>query len=252
MNVMKQKVDILGVYVSPLTYKSTLEHITHLISDRKQGYICVAAVHLVMECQKNQMLRNGVNRATLVTPDGMPLVWIIRRNGYKTDRVYGPDLTLYVCQMAALKHYRVYLLGGSRGESRLLQEILEKTYPNLNIVGTYDTPVRPVSENENQQILRKINTSKAHIVFVGMGCPNQELWMIENRKYCNAPVLIGVGAAFDFITDKVRQAPKWMQESGLEWFYRFLQDPRRLWYRYFVLNIEFLSLILRNKILGYL
>lgn len=238
------KVDILGVHVSPLTYSVTLQVVADLVAKSLKGYICVAAVHLVMECQKDPKLLAGVNNATVVTPDGMPLVWLILRSGQKTERVYGPDLMLKICEKAARENYKIFLLGGNIGQSQLLKKKLTKKYSKLNIAGIEDTPIRPLSLEQNKQVIRKINQSGAQIVFVGTGCPTQELWMIENRKKLAAAVLIGVGAAFDYICGKRKQPPKRLQKLGFEWLFRLVQEPRRLWKRYLFLNAQFLMALL--------
>jgi len=238
---------ILDVNVSVLTYKKVIRKIEEWIVNNKKEYICVAAVHLVMECQRDENLLKGVNKAGLVTPDGMPLVWILKLKGKKdVERVYGPDLMLKMCRFAQGKGYKIFLLGGAKGESRILARKLKEKFPKLKIVGFKDTLKRPLLKKENKLVIDRINQSRADIVFVGMGCPFQELWIIENRRKLKANVLIGVGVAFDFITGRVRQAPKFIQNIGLEWFFRLLQEPGRLWYRYTVLNLMFIYLCLKR------
>ncbi len=231
---------VLNIPIYQKGYKNILYKIKRSVDYHKKIYICVAATHLIMECQKNNNLLVGVQKADVVTPDGMPLVWLSKLYGNKNaSRIYGPNLTLMVCKLAQRYRFKIFLLGGASGQSSKLAEKLQKQFPNLEVVGTQDTPIRPIPEKENNQIIKKINTAKPDIVFVGLGCPNQELWMISNRDKVNASTLIGVGAAFDFITGTVKQAPKWMQNNGLEWFFRLLQDPKRLWRRYTILNTLF-------------
>lgn len=240
---------ILRVRVSAITYADALREMGWWIIEKKRRYVCVAATHLVMECQKDTNLLEGVNRAGLVTPDGMPLVWLLRLYGHKqASRVYGPTLMIKLCSLAAQRGWGVYLLGGAKGQSQEVVRVLLRQFPNLRIVGHYDTPVRPIPLLENQKIVAKINHTYPELVFVGLGCPQQELWMIENRKKLDAPVLIGVGAAFDFFSSRVRQAPEWMQHAGLEWLYRFIQEPKRLWHRYTVINVMFLYLMVKELI----
>jgi N-acetylglucosaminyldiphosphoundecaprenol N-acetyl-beta-D-mannosaminyltransferase len=150
---------------------------------------------------------------------------------------------LKTCRLAEKNGYKVFLLGGSSGQSGQLRQELKKKLPGLRVAGNHDTPARPIPEKDNAVIVKKINQSGAQVVFVGMGCPTQELWMMENRDKLNAPALIGVGAAFDFLSGRVRQAPEWMQNVGLEWLYRLIQEPKRLWYRYTVINARFLFLV---------
>lgn len=244
---------ILGVRISAITYKDALRETERWIVERKRSYVCVAATHLVMECQKDERLRQGVNRAGLVTPDGMPLVWLSHVSGYKNvERVYGPSLMLKTCRLAEKNGYKVFLLGGSSGQSGQLRQELKKKLPGLRVAGNHDTPARPIPEKDNAVIVKKINQSGAQVVFVGMGCPTQELWMIHNRKHLVAPVLIGVGAAFDFFTAKTPQAPPWMQNRGFEWLFRFLQEPRRLAHRYVILNTKFMFFVIKQLIRDFL
>lgn len=232
---------VLNVRISPLTYAKALQYIKSWMSEGKKTYICVAAVHLVMECQKDKVLLDGVNKAGLVTPDGMPLVWLSKLYGQaRVERVYGPTLMLKVCSMAQRKGYKVFLLGGAKGQSKELAQKLTNKFPRLSIVGNRDTPKRPIPTDENNKIIKEINGSGAQVLFVGLGCPYQEHWMIENRDRLNANVLMGVGAAFDFISGRFKQAPVWMQRMGFEWLFRLLQDPKKLWYRYTLLNAQFL------------
>lgn len=240
MNNLQNKATILGVNISPLTYKKTLACIEDYINKKKKGYICVSAVHLIMECQKNILLKRGVNAATLVTPDGMPLVWLLRSRGASTERVYGPNLMLKTCELAAKKGWRVFLLGGSIRESKTLQSKLLQQFPPLCIVGAIDTPSLPLTDKENQKVIDSINKSHAQVVLVGEGCPTQELWMIENRGALKPNILISVGAAFDFISGKKKQAPWLLQTLGFEWLFRLVQEPKRLGYRYMIQNTMFI------------
>lgn len=232
---------ILNVKVSPINYKRTLKEVETWIEKRKRSYICVAAVHLVMECQNNKKLLEGVNSSGLVAPDGMPLVWLLSLYGERNiERVYGPTLMLKICELSKERDFKIYLLGGAKGQSKDLKKKLVSRFPKLDIVGYKDTPNLPIIAKEKSNIIDHINRVNPNIVFVGMGCPYQELWMIENRKKLGANVLIGVGAAFDFITGQVEQAPGWLQIAGFEWLFRLIQDPIRLGRRYTITNMEFL------------
>lgn len=242
-----QKHPILSVSVSVTNPKDALGRITRLILDRRGGYACVAAVHLLMECQRNKKLLVGVNRADLVVPDGMPLVWFLKAAGLSTvRRVYGPDLMVQLCRFATKKRLAVFLLGGASGQSNEVAHRLKLQFPRLRIAGNRDTPRRRILQKENKEIIDLINKTHPSLVFVGMGCPWQELWMIENRKKLQTSVFVGVGAAFDFISKKVPRAPRWMQEAGLEWLFRFLQEPKRLWRRYTLINTAFVFLLVRD------
>lgn len=248
---MRLKQSVLGVGISVTNPREALRFVKESINHRRRAYICVAAVHLIMECQYDRGLLNGVNRADLVVPDGMPLVWLLKAIDYtKVSRVYGPDLMLAVCRLAAERNYPVFLLGGASGQSKEVEQALLSLFPKLRIVGRCDSPVRPVPPFEKQKIIAKINQTKPEIVFIGLGCPWQEQWMIENRTKLSASVLIGVGAAFDFLSARARQAPVWVQRAGFEWLFRFSQEPKRLWRRYTITNIKFLFLLFRSWLFG--
>jgi len=241
---------ILSIPISKTNYSQITAFVKNKIDNKQKSYICVAAVHLIMECQKNKKLLRGVQNANLITPDGMPFVWLSKIYGNKNaSRVYGPYLTLVLCKLSEKFGYKVFLLGGASGQSQELAKELYHKFPKLKIVGNLDTPIRPISNKDNKQIIKKINSSKADIVFIGLGCPLQELWMLDNHNEVSASVLIGVGATFDFITGRVRQAPIWMQNNGLEWLHRLSQNPKRLWKRYTIMNIEFLYKIAKQIIL---
>lgn len=240
-------IKLLNVHVATIDYDGVLRQVSSCILRQLKIYICAAASHLIVECQKNRELLRGVNRAGLVTPDGMPLAWLLRLHGYKqASRVYGPTLMTKLCSLASQHGWGVYLLGGASEQSQEVARALRRQHPTLRVVGYRDTPVRPISSHQNQKIITEINNAHPEIVFVGLGCPHQELWMIENRKKLDAPVLIGVGAAFDFLSGRVCQAPAWAQNIGFEWLFRLLQEPKRLWYRYTVINAAFVWLVLKE------
>ncbi|GEM_PF-377723 len=238
-----QRVDILGVSVSAINYQMALSNVARWITKKEKHYVCVAAAHLIVACQKDKNLLEGVNRAGLVTPDGMPLVWLSRLYGHKkVERVYGPTLMEKICRLAERRTWRIFLLGGAGGQSQEVARGLENKFPEIRIVGARDTPVRPIPHLEDITIRNEIEKANPDIVFIGLGCPWQELWMIKNRKHIRAPVLIGVGAAFDFLSGRVHQAPVWIQHAGFEWLFRVIQEPRRLIYRYVVFNFFFIVL----------
>jgi N-acetylglucosaminyldiphosphoundecaprenol N-acetyl-beta-D-mannosaminyltransferase len=244
---------IFGTKVNDLNYQLAIKKIAAWIKNSRSATVCVAAVHLIMETERDPGLQKGINQAEMVTPDGMPLVWLLKLFGSKqASRVYGPTLTLKLCKIAAEKSWRVFLLGGAAGQSRLVAQKLTQKFPRLKIVGNIDTPIRPIPKSDNQAIIKKINNTGADLVFVGLGCPLQEQWMIDNKNQINSAVMIGVGAAFDFISEKVAQAPKWMQTLGLEWLFRLIQDPLRLWRRYLILNTKFIFLTGLALFVGFL
>ncbi len=245
--------EILGNEISAINYQTAEQEISSWIEKGQESVVCVAAAHLVMEAFHSQQLRQNLNQAAMVTPDGMPLVWLLRFLGFKNvERVYGPALTIRLCKLAAKNGWRVFFLGGLPGQSQQMGQKLQKKFPKLKVVGGIDTPIRPIPEQENLRVIGEINKSQADLVFVGLGCPFQENWMFANRNKLKPAVLIGVGAAFDFITGRVAQAPNWMQRIGLEWLFRLLQNPRKLWKRYLVYNSQFVILvfwaILKNRL----
>jgi N-acetylglucosaminyldiphosphoundecaprenol N-acetyl-beta-D-mannosaminyltransferase len=234
-------VNILGVGVTPTDLDGALEQIDRWIHRRERQYVCVTGVHGVMESQRDEALRHIHNRAGMVTTDGMPLVWISRLKGHKrVRRVYGPDLMLACCERSVAPGHRHFLYGGAPGVAELLAERLVSRLPGLIIAGTWTPPFRPLSDSERIEITSRINAASPDIVWVGLSTPKQERWMAEIRDSLDAPVLIGVGAAFDFHAGLKRQAPRWVQHSGLEWLFRLMTEPRRLWRRYLSNNPRFI------------
>lgn len=245
-----RRVNILGVGVCAINMNMALEIIEGWIERRERQYVCVTGVHGIMESQRNENLRRIHNRAGLVTPDGMPLMWLCRLRGFRhVDRVYGPDLMLALCERSVTMGYRHFFYGGENGVPELLATLLKKRFPGLQVVGTFSPPFRPLTLEEDERIVQIINEAEPDIVWVGLGTPKQELWMAEHRERLKAPVLIGVGAAFDFLSGRKPQAPKWMQRSGLEWLFRLVNEPKRLWKRNLVNNPTFLILMIL-QILG--
>jgi N-acetylglucosaminyldiphosphoundecaprenol N-acetyl-beta-D-mannosaminyltransferase len=247
---MHERVNILGVGISAIDMNQALNTIEGWIAHRQQSYVCVTNAHGVTESQRDENLRRIHNAAGLVTPDGMPLVWLIRHRGFSTvERVYGPDLMLALCKRSVSKGYRHFLYGGATGVPVQLASNLQRRFPGLQIVGSYSPPFRPLSDEEDEQIVQMINETNPDIVWVGLSTPKQERWMAEHVHMLSAPVLIGVGAAFDFHAGLTKQAPQWMQRSGLEWLFRLATEPKRLWRRYLTNNPLFVLLVLR-QILG--
>jgi N-acetylglucosaminyldiphosphoundecaprenol N-acetyl-beta-D-mannosaminyltransferase len=241
----KEKINILGVGVSPINIPIVIRIIDDWIECNQKNYICVTGVHGIIESQKSEMLRSIHNSAGLVTPDGMPLVWISKLKGnYQTSRVYGPDLMLSVCEYSVSKGYRHFFYGGAEGVPEKLSEILKGKFPGIQIAGAYSPPFRSYGSLESPDVLEQINRSKPDIVWVGLSTPKQERWMADHRENIIAPVLIGVGAAFDFNTGLKKQAPRWIQSIGMEWLFRLLSEPKRLWKRYLFNNPTFVVLLL--------
>lgn len=244
-----RRVNILGVGISAITMPQAVNQVAQWIDNRTCHYISVCTVHTVMECQRNERMRRAVNAAGLATPDGMPLVWLSRWWGHcPVTRVYGPDLMLALCRLSVERGYSHYFYGGAAGVPELLAKNLQQRFPGLKVAGGYSPPFRPLTPDEETQIITQINQAAPDIIWVGLGTPKQDLWMAAHRHQLTAPVLIGVGAAFDFHTGRIPQAPRWMQQNGLEWLFRLWQEPRRLWYRYLVYNPLFIALVLAQML----
>lgn len=245
------RTDILGVKISALNMSLTVETIEHWVGVRQPNYMCISTVHGVMECQDDPKLRMIYNNAGIVTPDGMPLVWLSRNAGNShVSRVYGPDLMLELCERSMFTGHSHFFYGGMPGVAEELADTLAARFPGLNVAGTYSPAMQRKGDIESSEVIQAINDSEADIVWCGLGTPKQDYWIANHRPLLNAPVLIAVGAAFDFHTGRVKQAPGWMQERGLEWFFRLMQDPKRLWKRYLVGNSRFVLSILRSRYLG--
>jgi len=233
---------ILGMRVDAGNYTTSTERIIRWAMDLRQCYVCVANVHMTMEAHDSPEFKKIVNNADMVTSDGMPLVWMLRRLGLPdAERVYGPTLTLHVCEAAAAQGVPVGFYGGSPEAVEDLVAELSNRFPSLDVRYAYSPPFRSLTPEEDTKIVKDIAASGARILFVGLGCPKQERWMAAHKDQL-ALVQIGVGAAFDFHAGKVKQAPAWMQDRGLEWLFRLLMEPRRLWKRYLYNNPRFMAL----------
>ncbi|MCE0763097.1 WecB/TagA/CpsF family glycosyltransferase [Pseudonocardia kujensis] len=238
------RVDVLGVGISCLTVDAAVDEVTGWVDHGEHRYVCVTGVHGVMECQRDPELLRIHNRSGLTTPDGMPMVWSARWAGrHEVGRVYGPDLMLAMLARAAERGWSSFFYGGGPSIADLLVERLAGRIPGLKVAGTLTPPFRPLTPQEDADVVQTMNDSNAQLVWVGLSTPKQERWMAEHVGRLNANALLGVGAAFDLHAGTVAQAPLWMQHSGLEWAYRLRREPRRLWRRYltnnpaFVLNI---------------
>jgi len=245
---MVPRVDVLGVEISAVNMEMTLDTVIGWVVSNDRQYVCVTGVHGVMESQRDRELAAIHNNAGLTTPDGMPMVWAGRAAGaHWIQRVYGPDMMLAVLAEAQARSWSSFLYGGAPGVPELLAERLEQRLPGLQVAGTHSPPFRRLTRDEVHETAALINASGASLVWVGLSTPKQERWMAELRPLLEAPVLFGVGAAFDFHAGRVKQAPRWMQTSGLEWLYRLGREPRRLWKRYLTNNPRFVIAIVRRR-----
>ncbi len=231
---------ILGMRVDATDYAGAIARICDLARAREGGRVCVATVHMVMEAYDDPQLQDQINRADLVTSDGMPLVWGLRALGLgHAERVYGPTLTPMLCAEAERAGLRVGFLGGSPETLAAMVDNLERDHPGLQIAFHHAPPFRPLTAEENDALALSIHDAEVDVLFVGLGCPKQERFMAEHSDTLSC-VCVGVGAAFDFIAGHKRQAPGWLQRAGLEWLFRLLTEPARLWRRYLYHNPRFI------------
>jgi N-acetylglucosaminyldiphosphoundecaprenol N-acetyl-beta-D-mannosaminyltransferase len=233
----------LGTKVHGTSYATATAQIIEWAKRGESRTVCVANVHTVMEAYDAREFQNVINEADLVTPDGMPLVWSLKLEGVKeATRVYGPDLTPTVFEAAEREDVPIGFYGGS---SLVLNQLLERVkgkYPRLKIVFAQSPPYRPLTLQEDREVVKAIRRSGVRVLFVGLGCPKQERWMAEHRGQIPT-VMLGVGAAFDFLAGSKRQSPRWMQSIGLEWLFRFATEPKRLFKRYMKHNPRFVVLM---------
>jgi N-acetylglucosaminyldiphosphoundecaprenol N-acetyl-beta-D-mannosaminyltransferase len=240
-NQTPKRVNILGVGISAINFSEALHKMASWIEEGSRHYVNICTAHTVMECYRDTVLQNIVNKSGMASPDGMPLVWLCRYHGHKeTTRVYGPDLMLAFCEYSAARGYRHFFYGGAPGVAQELATTLKARYPGLQVAGTNSPPFRAVGEMEESTVIENINSTNPDVVWVGLGTPKQDFWVAQHRPLLNAPILVAVGAAFDFLTGRLPQAPMFLQRCGLEWLHRLIKEPRRLAYRYLIYNPLFL------------
>jgi len=235
-----ERVNVLGVGISSLSLPTALAAIGDAVRARRKGYICVTGVHGVMEAQADAGFRSILNRAFLCTPDGMPMVWMGRLRGHGAmRRVYGPDLMLEVFAWSRENPCRHFFYGGAPGVAETLRQQMTARFPGLQVAGCYTPPFRALNAGEEGQLQEMVRAARPDILWVGLSTPKQEKFMAEFLPRLDVTLMVGVGAAFDFHSGRVKQAPRWMQRSGLEWFFRLCQEPRRLAKRYLQNNPRF-------------
>jgi N-acetylglucosaminyldiphosphoundecaprenol N-acetyl-beta-D-mannosaminyltransferase len=234
------RLDVLGIPVCAMTLRQAVMQIERWIDARTPHYVCVTGVHGVMESDRDPALKQIHQEAGMVTADGMPLVWLAHLAGHAAaERVYGPDLMLAVCEASLAGGRRHFFYGGGPGVADQLAVRLARRFPRLIVAGTFCPPFRPLTEAEETDVVRRVDDARADVVWVGLSTPKQERWMAAHVGQFTAPVLIGVGAAFDFHAGLKPQAPAWMQRHGLEWLFRLADEPGRLWKRYLLNNPAF-------------
>ncbi|MBN1870270.1 MAG: WecB/TagA/CpsF family glycosyltransferase [Candidatus Omnitrophica bacterium] len=239
---------VLGTKVSITNLDHANAYIEDCVKKREKTYICIAPVSTIVDAHADERYREIVNHSGLTTPDGMPLVWLGKWRGKRTiSRTYGPDLMFKFFAISQTKGYKHYFYGGSQETNRLLVSRLREQFPGVNIVGDFPPSIMKVCQVESESVLRAINDAKPDVLWIGLGSPKQDYWMSNHRPLLDVPVMIGVGAAFDFIAGTKKQAPRWMHHAGLEWFFRLCCEPRRLWKRYLFGNTKFICLLLMNS-----
>lgn len=235
---------VLGARIHALGWADALATLAQWARGRESRYVCICNVHSVVTTRQDPEFAAVVEGADLATPDGAPVAWMLRRQGFENQqRINGPDLMTKYCAEAAQRGESIYLYGGMPETLAKLQQVLLERFPGLRIAGAYSPPFRALTEEEDEAVVRSINESGAGIVWVSLGCPKQEKWMAAHRGRVQA-VMVGVGAAFDYIAGTIHRAPPWMQRAGLEWLHRLVSEPRRLWRRYLVTNSLFVCGVL--------
>ena len=233
---------VLAAPIDVLSWDTALERVSGWARHHESRYICITNVHSVVTATQDPAFGQIVQGADMVTPDGAPVAWMLRKLGHTSqERINGPDLMWKYCALAAERGESIYLYGGSPETLSILQGVLASHFPALKVAGAYSPPFRPLTAAEDADIIATINASGAGSVWVSLGCPKQEMWMAEHRGKIHA-VMVGVGAAFDYHAGTIKRAPLWMQHAGLEWLHRLCSEPRRLWRRYFFTNTCFIWL----------
>lgn len=239
---------LISVNISLGKYQDFIDKFAEYAKNRTSSYVCVCNVHMTIEAYFDKQFASVVNQADIVTPDGLPLgKGLDFLYGIKQDRVSGPDLMPSLLKRAEMDGLGVYFYGSTDDILLKLEAFCKSHYPNLKISGAISPPFRVLSENEKNVHINQINSSGANIVFVALGCPKQEKWMASMKGKINA-IMLGVGGAFPMLVGVEKRAPLWMQKIMLEWFYRLMQDPKRLFKRYFVTNTYFVILLFKEKI----
>jgi len=239
-------VRIAGLDLEAINRQCLIDGIVDRIKSRKKCYICLINAYSSLLVRRNKMYRKAIATADYLIPDGLPLVWASAMKGKRIDRIRGTDLMLRICELSRTHGFSHYFYGGEPGTPEKLVAELRKKFPWLKVAGIYSPPFRPLGSKEHERIIKRIDKANPDVFWVGLGAPKQEVWMFEHRNKLDVPMLIGVGAAFDFLSGNKKQPPMWVQETGLEWLFRFMQDPLRLWKRCFWGNIVFMILLVSD------
>lgn len=250
-SLLPEKVSLFGVDISAVDLFSATDEILRWCEDGEKHYVTVVNVHTLTEAQNSPHFRDVLNESGMAVPDGMPIVWLAHKAGAEdVERVVGVELMEMVSAKLAEQGGSAFYYGGEEGVAEEVAESLEHQFPGLKTAGTYCPPFRDLTKEEEENVLAMINQSKPDVVWVAIGAPRQEWWMSKMLKQSETNAMVGVGAAFNFITGKIHRAPRWMQRAGLEWAYRLYQEPQRLFMRYLVTNTQFAYLILKQFVKG--
>jgi len=239
--VVSARANVLGVRISATNMEEAVLSTDELLQSDLRGYVCVTGVHGVVEAQSDDEFRSILNSSFITTPDGTPVVWVGWAQGFKTmRRVYGPDYMIEICKLSVRRGYKHFLYGGNIGVAQQLATELERRFPGIAIVGAYTPPFRPLNAAEEAELISIITTTKPDVMWIGLSTPKQERFMAAYMNKLDIKLMAGVGAAFDIHTGRIKDAPIWMKVGGLQWFHRLVQDPLRLWRRYFIINPKFI------------
>jgi N-acetylglucosaminyldiphosphoundecaprenol N-acetyl-beta-D-mannosaminyltransferase len=242
------RVNILGVGVHAINMQTAVDFLDDAATNGKKGYVTVTGVHGIVEAQDDHQFRDILNGSMLTTPDGMPTVWIGRRRGHKEmDRVYGPELMIEVCRRSVDRGHTHFVYGGQEGVAGQLVSAIEDQVPGVIFVGTHTPPFRPLNAEEESELREKLEDLQPDFFWVCLSTPKQEKFMAEYLEKLPATVMIGVGAACDILTGRVKDSPRWVKRSGLQWLHRLIQEPERLWKRYLINNPRFVRKLLRES-----
>jgi N-acetylglucosaminyldiphosphoundecaprenol N-acetyl-beta-D-mannosaminyltransferase len=246
---VSKKINICNVFIDSLTFYEALKKIELSLQKRSPNFIVTPNVDHIMTLQHDRLFAEIYSNAYLTLADGMPLIWASKFLGTPlTEKVSGSDLFPRLCELSANKGYKLFFLGGRPGAALRAREVLEEKYPQIKIVGVHSPPYDFENDkNENDTIVRMIKGARPDILFVGLGAPKQEKWIYKYYKEINVSLNIGIGVGFEFVAGMVKRAPLWMQNSGFEWFWRLLMEPKRLWKRYLVDDMKFFWLVLKQK-----
>ena len=242
------KYSVLGLGISEIVFNDAISLFLNAAATGQKVRASFCTVNNVVTAKQDPVLRQQMGSSQIAAPDGMPLVWLGRLRGRKVERVCGPDLLPALCDQSRQFGYRHFFYGGAEGVAEQLSQCLQQRFPGLQVAGTYTPPFRPLTPEEDEEIITKINQAKPDFVWVGLSTPKQDEWIATHQAKLDVPNLLAVGAAFDFHSGNLRRAPRWIQQIGLEWLFRMMREPRRLWRRYLLGNTMFILYLMGDAL----